>query len=85
MAINRPGRGKGAVWELDLATMKLKAIFVSDNQLVGNNPDNITVSPRGGIIAVRRRRQLGRQLRCRHATARNQRAGRLIHLLQEQC
>ena len=47
---SRPGRGEGAVWELDLATMKLKAIFVSDNQLVGNNPDNITVSPRGGII-----------------------------------
>jgi len=47
---NRPGRGEGAVWELDLASMKLKAIFVSDNQLVGNNPDNITVSPRGGII-----------------------------------
>jgi uncharacterized protein len=48
--INRPGRGEGAVWELDLGSMKLKAIFVSDNQLVGNNPDNITVSPRGGII-----------------------------------
>ena len=48
--INRSGRGKGALWELDLATMKLKAIFVSDNQLVGNNPDNITVSPRGGIL-----------------------------------
>ena len=47
---SRPGRGEGAVWELDLTTMKLKAIFVSDNQLVGNNPDNITVSPRGGII-----------------------------------
>jgi len=47
---NRPGRGKGAVWELDLATMKLKAIFVSDDQLVGNNPDNIAVSPRGGIL-----------------------------------
>ena len=47
---NRPGRGEGAVWELDLASMKLKAIFVSDNQLVGNNPDNITVSPRGGIV-----------------------------------
>ena len=46
----RPGRGEGAVWELDLATMKFKAIFVSGNQLVGNNPDNITVSPRGGII-----------------------------------
>ena len=48
--VNRPGRGKGAVWELDLATMKLKAIFVSDDQLIGNNPDNITVSPRGGIV-----------------------------------
>ncbi len=38
------------MWELDLATMKLKAIFVSGDQLVGNNPDNITVSPRGGIV-----------------------------------
>ena len=49
-SLNRPGRGKGAVWELDLPTMKLKAIFVSDNELIGNNPDNITVSPRGGIL-----------------------------------
>ena len=49
-ATNRPGRGHGAVWELDLATMKLKAIFVSDRQAVGNNPDNIVVSPRGGIL-----------------------------------
>ncbi len=49
-AANRPGRGHGAVWELDLATMRLKAIFVSDRQGVGNNPDNIVVSPRGGIL-----------------------------------
>ena len=49
-ALGRPGRGEGAVWELDLATMKLKAIFVSGDQLIGNNPDNITVSPRGGIL-----------------------------------
>ena len=28
-AINRSGRGNGALWELDLTTMKLKAIFVS--------------------------------------------------------
>ena len=49
---SRPGRGEGAVWELDLVTMKLKAIFVSDNQLVGNNPDNITVSPRGTGLLV---------------------------------
>ncbi len=47
---DRPGRGEGAVWELDLTAMRLKAIFVSVDQAVGNNPDNITVSPRGGII-----------------------------------
>ncbi|UUZ71297.1 PhoX family protein [Polaromonas sp. P1(28)-8] len=46
----RPGRGEGAVWELDLATMRLKAIFVSGSATAGNNPDNITVSPRGGVL-----------------------------------
>ena len=49
-AANRPGRGHGALWELDLATMRLRAIFVSDRRAVGNNPDNIVVSPRGGIL-----------------------------------
>ena len=47
---NRPGHGEGAVWELKLATMHLRAIFVSANRTVGNNPDNVTVSPRGGIV-----------------------------------
>ena len=46
----QPGRGEGAVWELDLATQRLRALFVSGNASVGNNPDNITVSPRGGIV-----------------------------------
>jgi secreted PhoX family phosphatase len=46
----RPGRGEGAVWELDLASNRLRALFVSANPTVGNNPDNITVSPRGGIV-----------------------------------
>ncbi len=46
----RPGRGEGAVWQLDLASMRLRAIFVSTNPVAGNNPDNITVSPRGGIL-----------------------------------
>lgn len=46
----RPGRGEGAVWELDLATQRLRAVFVSANQTVGNNPDNITVSARGGVL-----------------------------------
>jgi secreted PhoX family phosphatase len=47
---NRPGRGDGAVWVLDLGTMRLKALFVSENPLAANNPDNITVSPRGGVV-----------------------------------
>ena len=29
---------------------RLRALFVSANATVGNNPDNITVSPRGGIV-----------------------------------
>ena len=46
----RVGQGEGAVWELNLATMRIRALFVSANQAVGNNPDNIVVSPRGGIL-----------------------------------
>jgi uncharacterized protein len=46
----RPGRGDGAVWVLDLGTMRLKALFVSENPVAANNPDNITVSPRGGVV-----------------------------------
>ncbi|MBC7938204.1 MAG: DUF839 domain-containing protein, partial [Chitinophagaceae bacterium] len=41
---------EGAVWELSLSTMRLRALFVSGNQTAGNNPDNVTVSPRGGVI-----------------------------------
>jgi uncharacterized protein len=47
---NQPGQGEGAVWELTLATMRLRALFVSGNQTAGNNPDNVTVSPRGGVL-----------------------------------
>lgn len=48
----RIGRGEGAVWELDLraSPMRLRAVFVSGNQAAGNNPDNVTVSPRGGVV-----------------------------------
>ncbi|MBB1089411.1 DUF839 domain-containing protein [Lysobacter sp. SG-8] len=46
----RPGRGKGAVWVLDLYSQQLTALYVSGNQLAGNNADNITVSPRGGVV-----------------------------------
>jgi len=44
------GNGDGAVWEYDFATSRLKAVFVSLNAVAANNPDNITVSPRGGVL-----------------------------------
>jgi uncharacterized protein len=40
----------GRVWALDLATMTLKAVFVGNSILVGNSPDNLCVSPRGGVL-----------------------------------
>ncbi len=40
----------GRIWELDLETQVLKAIFVSNDIRVGNSPDNLCVSPRGGIL-----------------------------------
>lgn len=40
----------GRIWALDLATLTLKAIFVSNSLQVGNSPDNICVSPRGGLL-----------------------------------
>lgn len=44
-----PARG-GRIWALDLATMTLKAVFVSADLQVGNSPDNLCVSPRGGVL-----------------------------------
>jgi len=46
----RRGRGDGAVWEYDPRTGNLRAIFVADSQEVGDNIDNITASPRGGLF-----------------------------------
>jgi secreted PhoX family phosphatase len=42
------GHGEGAVWAFDPANDT--CIFASGNPLAGNNPDNLTVSPRGGIL-----------------------------------
>jgi secreted PhoX family phosphatase len=47
---NRPGQGEGAVWVLDLDSMRLKTLFVSGAAVAANNPDNIVVSPRGGVV-----------------------------------
>ena len=40
----------GVIWALDLGTLVLKAIFVSRDRVVGNSPDNICISPRGGLL-----------------------------------
>ena len=44
------GYGEGSVWTLDPATDRLTCIFQSENPQAGNNFDNITVSPRGGVL-----------------------------------
>lgn len=46
----RKGRGNGAVWVLDLASQRMRALFVSGSPLAAHNPDNVTVSPRGGVV-----------------------------------
>jgi secreted PhoX family phosphatase len=40
----------GAIWELDLETQILRCIYASRGMLFGNMGDNITVSPRGGLL-----------------------------------
>ena len=49
-AQGRAGYGEGAVWMHDLATDRLTCIFASSDAVTANNPDNITVSPRGGVL-----------------------------------
>ncbi|MGH8863586.1 MAG: PhoX family protein [Burkholderiales bacterium] len=44
------GYGEGAVWEYDPVRELIRAVFVAGTQMVGDNIDNITVSPRGGIV-----------------------------------
>jgi uncharacterized repeat protein (TIGR03803 family) len=44
-----PG-GQGQVFEYDPATETMRVLFASPNAAVLNNPDNISVSPRGGIV-----------------------------------
>jgi secreted PhoX family phosphatase len=48
-------RAEGAVWRFDPASGTLTCVFVSQGALVptaygADNPDNITVSPRGGLL-----------------------------------
>jgi len=41
---------RGSIWELDLASQRLKCIYSSPSPLVGNMGDNLTVSPRNAIL-----------------------------------
>lgn len=45
----RAGYGDGAVWMLDPVAGTLRCIFASSNPEMANNPDNVAISPRGGI------------------------------------
>lgn len=52
---NRDGRGLGAVWIYTPSRSNpergsLKLIYAAAARIAGNNPDNITVSPRGGLL-----------------------------------
>ncbi len=44
------GHGEGSVWTFDPATDRLTCIFQAQNEAAGNNFDNVTVSPRGGVL-----------------------------------
>jgi secreted PhoX family phosphatase len=50
VSLAAPGPRAGRIWSLDLATLTLKAIFVSNDIQVSNSPDNVCVSPRGGVL-----------------------------------
>lgn len=49
-ALGRAGRGNGAVWVLTLATMRLRALLASGAAAAANKPDNLAMSPRGGLL-----------------------------------
>lgn len=44
------GRGEGSVWTFDPASNLFTCIFQAQNKAAGNNFDNVTVSPRGGVL-----------------------------------
>ena len=46
----KTGRGDGSVWTFDPALDRLTCIFQAQNKTAGNNFDNVTVSPRGGVL-----------------------------------
>ena len=49
-AAGQRGHGRGAVWQLDPRNDTLRALFVPASTQEASNPDNITLSPRGGVL-----------------------------------
>lgn len=49
-AEGRAGYGDGAVWMLDPVAGSLRCLFASTDPQMANNPDNIAISPRGGLV-----------------------------------
>jgi len=41
---------QGTIWRYDPSTETLRAVYTSPNSFTLDNPDNIVVSPRGGIL-----------------------------------
>jgi secreted PhoX family phosphatase len=50
VSTNGGARGQGQVWEYSIREERLTLIFESPDAAVLNAPDNITVSPRGGLV-----------------------------------
>jgi secreted PhoX family phosphatase len=50
VASTNGGIGQGQVWEFDPYNETITLLFESPGAQVLNNPDNITVSPRGGLV-----------------------------------
>lgn len=50
VSTNGGPKGQGQVFEYDPSTERMSVLFASPDAKVLNNPDNICVSPRGGIV-----------------------------------
>ena len=50
IASTNGGVGQGQIWEYDPAAETIRLLFQSPGAAVLNAPDNITVSPRGGLV-----------------------------------
>lgn len=64
----------GQVWELSLAAEELRLVYESPGIHELNMPDNLTVSPRGGLVLC----EDGTENPCVHALTRDGRIARLV-------